>query len=241
MYWVQKFVAILAGSLLVAVGVNGFLVPHRLMDGGMIGIGLLATYYMQLPAGLVMILVSIPVYVVVYCFDRRLFFHSFHGMLISSFLIDILSGLRDWDIWTMPSAAVTGGALIGTGIGLMLAYETNTGGTDLLAQFLARRFKMRVALLILGIDGLIVACSIQEIGLERTVFSLFTIIAVAATTHMFSGLGRPHPPYTIVGPITSLAHSSKQNHILIPALRKSSGNRAGKTGYLEKINRKRMK
>ncbi|MED1722332.1 YitT family protein [Brevibacillus parabrevis] len=39
MYWLQKSVAIVMGSVLVAIGVNLFLVPHRLMDGGMIGIG----------------------------------------------------------------------------------------------------------------------------------------------------------------------------------------------------------
>jgi len=201
MYWLTKTAAILAGSLLVAVGVNLFLVPHRLMDGGIIGIGLLATYYMKLPPGLVMIFVSIPVYLVVFFHDRRLFYHSFHGMLISSFFIDSLSVMREWNHWTTAGSAVTGGVLIGMGIGLMLAYETNTGGTDLLAQFLARRFRMRVALLIFGIDGLIVVCSLQTIGAERTVFSLLTITAVAATTHLFSGLGRPAPPYTVVGPL----------------------------------------
>ncbi|MED1914136.1 YitT family protein [Bacillus thuringiensis] len=201
MYWLQKSVAILTGSVLLGIGVNLFLVPHRLMDGGMIGIGLLATYYMQMPPGLVMIFVSIPVYFIVFFYDRRLFFHSFHGMLISAFFIDILSDMRGWNLWSTSFSAVTGGVLIGIGIGLMLAYETNTGGTDLLAQFLARRYKLRVALLIFLIDGLIVLCSIQTIGMERMIFSLLTIVAVAATTHMFSGLGRPLPPYTIIGPL----------------------------------------
>lgn len=201
MYWLQKTIAILTGSVLVAVGVNLFLVPHRLMDGGMIGIGLLTTYYLQLPAGLVMIGVSIPVFLFVFLYDRRLFFHSLHGMLISSFFIDILSDLRPYNIWSTASSAIIGGTLIGTGIGLMLAYHTNTGGTDLLAQFLARRFKLPVAVLILAIDGVIVGSSLQVIGIERTVFSLFTIVAVAATTHMFSGIGRPLPPYTVIGPL----------------------------------------
>lgn len=201
MDWLQKAAAILAGSLLVAVGVNLFLVPHRLMDGGMIGIGLLTTYYLQLPPGLVMIGVSLPVFLIVFFNDRRLFYHSFHGMLISSFLIDVCSFLRAYNQWSLSASAVIGGMLIGAGIGLMLAYETNTGGTDLLAQFLARRFALPVSLLIFGIDGLIVACSLQAIGLERTVFSLFTIVAVAATTHMFSGLGRPRPPYRVIGPL----------------------------------------
>ncbi|MDF2683162.1 MAG: rane protein [Brevibacillus sp.] len=250
MYWLTKTVAILAGSILVAIGVNLFLVPHRLMDGGMIGIGLLATYYMKLPPGLVMIFVSIPVYIVVFFLDRSLFFHSFHGMLISSFFIDIFSVMREWNHWTIASSSITGGVLIGMGIGLMLAYETNTGGTDLLAQFLARRFHMRVALLILFIDGLIVACSLQTIGVERTVFSLLTIIAVAATTHMFSGLGKRQPPYTILGRLGSFRASERvafrtisasNRHVTKPISIGSTRKGEGKGEFMEKINRKRMK
>lgn len=259
MYWLQKSVAIIVGSVLVAIGVNLFLVPHRLMDGGMIGIGLLATYYMQWPPGMVMMGVSIPVYVLVFFYDRRLFFHSFHGMLISSFFIDVLSDLRGFNSWSTSASAVTGGVLIGMGVGLMLAFDTNTGGTDLLAQFLARRFNMSVALLILAIDGLIVLCSLHTIGLERTVFSLVTIIAVAATTHMFSGLGRQQPPYTIIGPLHTWQAGTREKRgpglSLSPiAQRKSdpsepvrakaagrSANRAGEADILEKINRKRMK
>jgi uncharacterized membrane-anchored protein YitT (DUF2179 family) len=200
-YWLQKSVAILAGSVLVAVGVNLFLVPHQLMDGGMIGLGLLATYYLHVPPGLVMILVSLPVYALVFAFDRSLFAHSFHGMLISSFFIDVFSPLRSWNVWSTPASAVWGGALIGSGIGLMLAYKTNTGGTDLLAQFVARRYGLPVALLILGIDGLIVAGSLPAIGWERTVFSLITIVAVASCTHVFSGIRRRPAPYVVIGPI----------------------------------------
>jgi len=204
MYWLYKTAAILVGSLLVAIGVNLFLVPHRLLEGGMIGIGLLATYYLQLPTGLIIICASLPVFILVFILDRRLFFHSFFGMVISSWFIDTLSVLRPFNVWTTASSAVFGGSMIGTGVGLMLAYETNTGGTDLLAQFFARRYKLPVALLILGIDGIIVGGSLQAVGIERMVFSLVTIIAVAATTHRFSKIRPPLTPYTIIGPLHSI-------------------------------------
>jgi uncharacterized membrane-anchored protein YitT (DUF2179 family) len=197
----QKVTAVLAGSVLVAVGVNLFLVPHRLMDGGMIGIGLLAKYYLQVPPGLIMILVSIPVYTIVFRCDRALFFNSFHGMLFSSLCIDVLSPLREWNDYSTAVSAVVGGALIGIGIGLMLAYDTNTGGTDLLAQFLAKRYDLPVALLIFLIDGVIVVASIEAIGPARSVFSLVTIVAVAIFTHYVSGFRRRRPPYIVVRPL----------------------------------------
>lgn len=186
---VEKVIAIVAGSFLIGIGVNGFLVPHHLVDGGMIGIGLLAKYYFGLAPGIIMLLTSIPIYGLVFCYDRFLFYRSFHGMLLSSFFIDWLSFLRGAIAVSLPTAAVIGGVLIGTGVGIMLAYQSNTGGTDLLAQFLSRRIRLPVALLIFAIDGLIVASSLQAIGWHRMLFSLITIISVAITTHYFSQIG----------------------------------------------------
>ena len=194
----QKVAAILVGSFLVGLGVNWLIVPHRLMDGGMIGIGLLANYYFQLSPGLIMILVSIPVYAIVLLYNRWLFLNSFHGMLLSSFFIDILSGMRQWTIPPIEVAAVLGGMMIGTGIGLMLAHETNTGGTDLLAQFLAIRTGIPVAMLIFFIDGLIIFSSWEAIGGYRLVFSILTILSGAIATHWFSQIREKPVPYVIV-------------------------------------------
>lgn len=185
-YFLRKAAAILIGSLLVGVGVNLFLVTEKLLDGGIIGIGLLSKYYLDWPVGAVIILVSIPIYVVVFFRDRPLFYNSFLGLILSSISIDALSVLRPYSFLDAPDAAVTGGVFIGAGIGLMLAYETNTGGTDLLAQFLARRTGISVALLIFLIDGVIVVSGLEVIGPYHTVFSLLTITSVAITTHYFS-------------------------------------------------------
>lgn len=192
MMLLEKVIAIVAGSFLIGVGVNGFLVPHHLLDGGMIGVGLLAKYYFDLPPGGIILLTSIPIYGLVFRYDRILFYRSFHGLLLSSLFIDWLSFLRGAIPVALATAAVIGGVLIGTGVGIMLAYQSNTGGTDLLAQFLSRRIKLPVALLILVIDGVIVVSALQAIGFHRLLFSLLTIINVAITTHYFSRIGPLH-------------------------------------------------
>ncbi|UFJ41468.1 YitT family protein [Brevibacillus humidisoli] len=198
----RKGIAIVIGCLLVGTGVNLFILPHKLMDGGIIGIGLLAKYYFSWPPGLVMILVSLPIYMLVFVYDRRLFYNSFHGMLLSSFFIDWLSPLRRMHEFPIPFSAVAGGVFIGAGIGIMLAFQTNTGGTDLLAQFLATRLNIPVALLIFLIDGFIILGSIEVIGRLNTIFSLITILSVAVATHFFLVAGQPRKPYVVIGSVT---------------------------------------
>jgi uncharacterized membrane-anchored protein YitT (DUF2179 family) len=59
--------AVFIGSLLSSIGINGFLIPHRLLDGGVTGLALIFHYYYGLPTGLVMFFLSIPL--VYLCMD----------------------------------------------------------------------------------------------------------------------------------------------------------------------------
>ncbi|WP_442852964.1 YitT family protein [Bacillus sp. UNC41MFS5] len=45
MYILKKTFAVLLGSLLLSIGIIFFLVPFELLDGGIIGIGLIIKYF----------------------------------------------------------------------------------------------------------------------------------------------------------------------------------------------------
>ncbi|ESU32466.1 hypothetical protein G3A_11320 [Bacillus sp. 17376] len=177
-----KVLAVLIGSLLLGVGVNGFLVPHHLLDGGMIGIGLIMHYFYGWPTGLTMIFLSIPLYVLAWILERKYFFHSLHGLLVSSLFIDLFAPIEQGLQLGIFSSAIIGGLLVGCGIGLMLRYETSTGGTDLLAQLIHKFFSLNVGLLIFMIDGLVVLSGLKVIGLEKFMYSLLTITCVGLMT-----------------------------------------------------------
>lgn len=179
-----KFLAVIVGSLLLGVGVNGFLVPHHLLDGGMIGIGLIIHYYYGFPTGLTMIILSTPLYVLAYILERKYFFHSLTGLMMSSFSIDLFAPVaKEIHLGILPSA-ILGGILVGCGIGLMLRYETSTGGMDLLAQLIHKFFPVNVGILIFILDGLVVVSGLKVIGMEKFTFSLLTISCVGLMTSL---------------------------------------------------------
>ncbi|MED1470343.1 YitT family protein [Bacillus salipaludis] len=187
----QKILAMLIGSLLLSLGVNGFLVPYHLLDGGVIGIGLIIHYFYGWPTGLSMIILSLPLYILAWFFERRYFFYSIHGLIISSFCIDLFSFMDGKiNIGILPSTII-GGILVGIGIGLMLRYETSTGGTDLLAQLLTKFTSINIGIIIFLIDGLVITSGIQVVGLEKFFYSLLTIIFVGLMTTV-TVTSRPH-------------------------------------------------
>lgn len=179
-----KILAVLVGSILLGVGVNGFLVPHQLLDGGMIGIGLIIHYFYGFPTGLTMILLSIPLYVLAWILERKYFFHSLNGLLVSSFFIDLFAPVEKGIHLGLIPSAMLGGALVGCGIGLMLRYETSTGGTDLLAQLVQKFFPVNVGILIFIIDGIVVLSGLKVIGMEKFIYSLLTITCVGLMTSL---------------------------------------------------------
>ncbi|MDN4527670.1 YitT family protein [Fictibacillus fluitans] len=177
-----KMTAVFIGSFLMGIGINMFILPFHLLDGGIIGIGLLVKYIWGFKVGMTIILLSIPIYFLAWKFDRRYFLNSLHGMLISSFVIDLLVPLNGFLHFPEMESAVAGGLLIGTGIGIMLRYETSTGGTDLLALFIARRSPLNVGIIIFFIDASVILAGLYFMGEGMFFYSMVTILSVAFAT-----------------------------------------------------------
>lgn len=183
---IKKMAAVIVGSLLLGVGINVFLVPHHLLDGGMIGLGLIAKYVWNVQAGLMMIVLSVPLYVAAWFYYRPFFYNSLHGLLFSSWMIDVLSVLRGVVALDPLWSAMIGGILVGAGIGLMLREETSTGGTDLLAQFIARLTNWNVGIVIFVIDACIISARSLIIDSVPFVHSLVVVTVVGAVTTMLT-------------------------------------------------------
>ncbi|KAA0550214.1 YitT family protein [Bacillus sp. BGMRC 2118] len=178
----EQVCAVIIGSLLIGIGINAFIMPHHIMEGGIIGIGLIAKYKWNLEPGITIMIVSIPIYIFTFFYNQTLFFRSIHGLILSSFFIDLLSPLRHSFTLSMYSSAIFGGVIIGIGIGLMLRYQTSTGGLDLLAQALSFVLLINVGVIIFIFDISIIFAGSLLIESSSFVFSILTVCCVALFT-----------------------------------------------------------
>jgi uncharacterized membrane-anchored protein YitT (DUF2179 family) len=194
MLQVPKLMAIVVGSIFIAMGINFFLVPFQVLDGGMIGISLILNYIWGTQIGLVIMILSLPIFIYSYGFRREYFYESISGMLVSAFLIDVLAPYQYYFLYyielTSFTSSVLGGALVGIGIGLMLKYKTSTGGTDLLAQFLSKWIPLNLGLLIFIMDGMIIGIGGLLISVETFYNSILTITAGGITTSLLTLKGK---------------------------------------------------
>ncbi len=184
MVYLRKLPITFIGSLLLGIGINGFLVPHHLIDGGMIGIALIIHYYFEFPVGLCMVLLSIPLCIYTFIREPSYFYHSLFGLLISALIIDWLGPLKTQLQLPILASALFGGTLTGLGTGLMLRYKISTAGTDLLAQLISEASLLNIGLVIFIIDGFIVTTSFSLLGFQTFIFSCVTILMVGVMSSL---------------------------------------------------------
>lgn len=141
-------IGILFGSIIFGMAYAWFLIPFKVAPGGVGGIAQILFYLLGFPAGLSMIVLNIPLFIVAWIFLGKQFgFRSFLGMLLGSFFIDLLSpetlyknfsffkGVINTQYWAFTDnillASIAGSVLLGLGLGIIFKFRGSTGGTDI--------------------------------------------------------------------------------------------------------------
>ncbi|MDQ0207850.1 YitT family protein [Alkalicoccobacillus murimartini] len=183
---------LVVGCLLISIGINFFFTMYHLLDGGIIGIGLIAHYLWNTPVGLTIIVVSIPIYIMAWFYYRPFFYNSLAGVIVSSFFIDWVS-LYSPDLAVLGplASAITGGCMLGIGAGMMFRMEISTGGFDLLAQMIATKSPWNVGVIIVIFDMLAVVAGISVVTTEEIVLSTIAVISTGIATIIITSCKLP--------------------------------------------------
>jgi uncharacterized membrane-anchored protein YitT (DUF2179 family) len=175
---VKKIMIIAFAALLIAIGINLFILPLHLLNGGIFGISLLLKYALGFKLGLTIVCINTPIYLLALSYDRAYFINGIIGMILSSAMIDLLFPLNGMVHLPIMVSAPAGGLLIGTGVGLMLRQDTSPGGIDLLALLCSKWFSINAGYIIFLADAAIILTGLFILQDQRLLFSLLTVLSV---------------------------------------------------------------
>ncbi len=184
---VIDYAYIILGSAITAFAVAIFLNPAKLAPGGVSGIATILFHLFGWSLGTVIFCLTVPVFLIgVKLFGKQYGFRTLLGSLLlsifTSMWILILGdeGILDYskDMSVMLSA-LYGGVLSGVGMGLVMKSGSNTGGTDIIAQIIARYTPLSLGTSLFIVDGVIIAVSALFFGIEN---ALFAILVAYITT-----------------------------------------------------------
>ena len=161
------------GSLIFIVGMNGILVPHGFMSGGIVGLSILIHYLFPLAGvGLVYFLLNVPlVFLGWFNISRRFMIYTLFGTVffsvVAATFFPKFPAIKDPIL-----AALSGGVICGTGAGLILRSLGSAGGTDIIAVYLYNKFGLRIGLSTFILSAVILLAGAFLYDLEMTLYSL---------------------------------------------------------------------
>ena len=191
---VKDYARIIFGTFMAACGIAIFSNPARLTGGGVTGVGTILYYTLGIDPGVSMLCINIPLF-----FLGMHFFGSKYGVWTS--VLGAITGYRgvlDYtDTTNVLISAICYGVLVGGGIGIVMRAGANTGGTDILAQIVAKFTPFNVGSIEFCMNACVVLCGGFFFGIRNTIFAF---IAMYISGQMIS--------YVVVKWGTSLAKTA---------------------------------
>jgi uncharacterized membrane-anchored protein YitT (DUF2179 family) len=171
---VGRFVFIIIGAALVSIALEIFLIPNRIVDGGVIGISIMGSYLSGIPVGIFIVLLNFPFFFVGYKQIGKTFAISTTIAVICLAIgVTILSGFPTLtnDVFL---SSIFGGIINGTGVGLIIRNGGCLDGTETVAIILDKRTSFSIGEIVMVFNFFILSAAGFVYGWERAMYSLIT-------------------------------------------------------------------
>lgn len=169
---IKKYVFLFTGSVLAAVGLEIFLVPNQIIDGGIVGISILLSHVTNIPLGAFLVVLNLP------------FLYIGYNQIGKTFAISTLFAvisLAGWVSFFRPIpgltndlflAAVFGGIIVGLGVGLIIRYGGSLDGTEIIAIILDKRTGFSVGEIVMFMNLFILGSAGFVFSWDKAMYSL---------------------------------------------------------------------
>jgi Uncharacterized conserved protein len=198
-HWIYNYLVVAVGAFILAAGYVLFITPHRIVPGGIYGVGIIIHYLTKgvfsfapegLPVGTLGLILDIPITLVgLRILGARFGLKNFIGLVLTSIFIDSLTaywGYKPLVANDILLSSIFGGVLFGIGLGLIFKAKGATGGTDTIAMILAKRTRMPLGQLLIYVDSVVVLLGLAAFQDWR--IPLYSWIVIFVTGRVIDGV-----------------------------------------------------
>ena len=179
MDWIKKYLVLIIGSLIYSAGLEIFLVPNNIIDGGIVGISIMASYLTGIPVGVYMLVLNLPFLYLGYKQIGKTFAISTIISIIalsifSEFLEPVPQITQDYFL-----AAIFGGIIAGAGVGLVIRQGGSLDGTEITAIILDRKTSFSVGEVVMFFNLFILGAAGFVFGWDKAMYSLVAYFIIS--------------------------------------------------------------
>lgn len=176
------------GCSLYSIGVCSFAVPNSIAQSGFTGIAVIVNHLFSLPVGIVNLALNIPMLILMWIFlGKQLVARTLWVTVILSAALDIFASFMPTYTGDTLLASLFCGLLEGAGLGLITITGATSGGTDIVARLIHKKWKfITIGKVVLVADALVI---ISNMIVFRSIESgLYAIIVIFASTKLIDSM-----------------------------------------------------
>ena len=172
---IKPIIAIIVGSAIMGLGINGFNISNGLTEGGITGITILLKFIFNWDPGLVNLLINIPLMLFGW---KTLGKNSFFYMIVGTVSLSVF--LSVFKHFSLPLhdpllASLYAGVSVGIGLGIVFRFGGATDGIDIIARLLNKYMGWSIGRTMFFSDLIVIAISLIYLDLTR---AMYTLVAV---------------------------------------------------------------
>ncbi|MCA1053685.1 YitT family protein [Rossellomorea aquimaris] len=169
---VKRVILITAGAIIMGIGLEIFLVPNNVIDGGIVGVSIILSHLTGMKLGFFIFLLNIPFFFIGYKQIGKTFaFSTLYGIIILSittiFLHSVPAFTQD-----ILLASLFGGIVLGIGVGMVIRYGGSLDGTEILAILSSKKLPFSVGEIIMFVNLFILSSAGFVFSWDRAMYSL---------------------------------------------------------------------
>jgi len=204
---IRDYIAISVGAFIMSVGVGVFLIDAKVVPGGLGGLAITIHYLSdyKIPVGLMMWFFNIPLFLWgLKTLGGQFGIRTFAGFSLYAFSLDLVRGnipglgfvrwqdlhsVRDMHQHDFILSILCGAILLGVGLGIVFKFRGTTGGSDIVAAIMQRKFGwkpghsfMLIDFFVISLAGLVIyfkGLSVDKPALTLTLYA-FTLIFIGS-------------------------------------------------------------
>ena len=186
-----SYLLIILGGFITAYGLEAVLIPNRVSDGGVTGLGIVGSEVFGLPLSLFLIVGNLPfLYLGYKQIGKKFAIKSLVGIVslaLGASLMHHVPTIIEGDTLLIT---VVGGIIIGFGMGLALRNGGALDGIDMLAVLVARKLPFGTGDIILALNVFVFAVVSLVFGLKGALLSAIAYFIASKVIHIVEeGLG----------------------------------------------------
>lgn len=173
---IRRSMLIIIGAALAGYALEAVLIPNAVIDGGVTGLSIMGNHVFGIPLGILLFVLNLPfIYLGYKQVGKTFAFYSVIGIAALSVSTMVMSGIGP--ILTEKDellVVLSGGVMLGVGVGLVLRNGGALDGTDVLAVLISSKVPFSVGDVILFINAFIFTGAGFIFGLESALYSATT-------------------------------------------------------------------